>query len=156
MSFVSFLKQFGLDVLKGVQIFEGIAPIASAAVAAVNPTVAGKIDSITQMAAAGLQVEAGFAAAFGPNNPTGPAKLAALVPQVQQIVLSSEAAIGKQVGNNDLFIKAMQEYAQATVDLTNSWKPNVPTSGSGQAPPVPVANLPVPPVAVGPAPVPKA
>jgi hypothetical protein len=146
MSFISFLKQFGLDVLKGVQIFEGIEPIASAAVSAISPTVGAKLDSIDSMAGAALTVESSFAAAFGPNNQTGPAKFAALVPQIQQIVTASQFMIGKQVADPALFTKAMQEYAQATADCLNSLKPSVKTGNNVGTPPVPVAALPMPPV----------
>lgn len=154
MSFVSFLKQFGLDVLKGVQILEGIAPVAvtaAQAAGAISTTTAGKVDTMTQMLAAALDVEQSFASAFGPTNPTGAAKFAALVPKVQQIVLDGETIAGKQVGDPALFTKAMQEYTQASVDLANSLKGNVQTNGSVGAPSVPPANLPVPPIAASPA-----
>lgn len=144
MSFVSFLKQFGLDVLRGVQIFEGITPVAVTAVKALNPTIGGKLDSISQMAAAGLDIESNFAAAFGSDNKTGPAKFAALVPRVQQIVLDSEALVGKQVGDPVLFAKAMQEYSQATADMLNALKPSIKIDGNASAPAIPPANLPVP------------
>lgn len=147
MSFVSFLKQFGLDVLKGIQIFEGIEPVASAALSATSPKAASELDSISQMAGAAMNIESGFAAAFGPTNQTGPAKLAALVPQVQQIVLNSELLVGKKIGNEALFTKAMQEYAQATADMLNSLQPNVATKNPANAPPVPTGTTPVPPVA---------
>ena len=146
MSFVSFLKQFGLDVMKGVQIFMGIEPIAAQTLQAVNPTVAGKLDSFEQFAAQAMTIESGFAAAFGPSNKTGAAKLAALVPQIQQIVLSSQFLTGKKIGDTALFTKAMQEYAQATADLLNSLQANVDVSASHNAPPVPVTPQPVPPV----------
>lgn len=147
--FVSFLKQFGLDILKGIQIFEGIAPVAvtaAQAVGAISATQAGKIDTVVQMASAGLDIESNFTAAFGSANPTGAAKFAALVPRVQQIVLDSQLLTGKQVGNSALFTTAMQEYSQATVDLLNSLKPSISTSNSQNAPAIAPANLAVPPV----------
>jgi hypothetical protein len=146
MSFVSFLKQFGLDVLKGVQIFEGIAPVATTVIGALNPKLGTELDTITQMASEALSIEGDFASAFGPTNPTGAAKLAALIPNIQQIVLASQAMTGKQVAQPALFSKSMQEYAQATVDLLNSLKPSVSSGNPAQAPSVPSANLPLPPL----------
>lgn len=143
MSFISFLKQAGLDILKGAQIFMGIAPIASSLLQPSNPTVSGKIDSLDQMVGQAINIEQSFAAAFG-SAKTGTAKLQALIPQVQQIVLSSEALAGKKVGDDTLFAKAMQEYAQATVDLSNSLHANTNASTSASAPPPAVSPQPVP------------
>jgi len=131
LSFVSFLKQFGLDVLKGIQIFEGIEPAASAALSASGSTaVATKLDSLDAMVGAGLNTEAIFAAAFGPDNNGGVAKLQALIPQIQQVVANSEFMVGKKVADTALFSKAMTEYAQATVDLANSLHANVNTGNA--------------------------
>jgi len=147
MSFISLLKQFGLDVLRGIQIVEGIAPMAVTAaqtMGTINPTQAGKIDSIVQMGAAGLDIEANFAAAFGPDNKGGAAKFAALVPRVQQIILDSQLLDGKQIGDPVLFTKSMQGYSQATADLLNSLKPKIASVDNAGAPSVPSANLPLP------------
>ena len=152
MSFVSFLKTFGLDVLRGVQIFEGIAPLATSALQAVAPKAASEIDKLTQMAATGLSIEANFAAAFGSKQKTGAAKLAALAAAMPQIVASSEVMVGKKVGDPALFTKAMQGYAQATADFLNSLQPNVATTNNQNLPPVAAGTTPVPPAAPPPTP----
>lgn len=156
MSFVSFLKQFGLDVLKGIQIFEGIEPVATQALqaAGVPVTTVEKIDSLDQMVGSALSIEGSFAAAFGPQNKTGVAKLQALIPQIQQIVANAQAASGKKIGDPALFTKSMQEYAQATVDLVNSWQPSIKT-GNSSLPSPSVSPQPMPPVVTSPAPTAK-
>lgn len=151
MSFVSFLKQAGLDILKGAQIFMGIEPIASSILKPSNPTLSGKIDSLDQMVGQAVNIEQSFAAAFG-SATTGPAKLQALIPQIQQIVLGSEALTGKKVADDALFTKAMQEYAQATVDLANSLHSQTTTQNPQGAPPVSTTPQPLP-TPVAPAPV---
>lgn len=142
MSFVSFLKQAGLDILKGVQIFEGIVPLAAPVIAAAGGTaVVAKLDSVDAMVQEAASIEQSFAAAFGPNNPTGVAKLAALIPQIQQIVAQSQTLVGKEVADPALFTKAMQEYAQATVDFANSLKGNAATANPAKLPALPASTL---------------
>lgn len=128
MSFVSFLKTFGLDALKGAQVLAGIAPIAGAVVGATNAYAGTLIDKFDAMLTSGLSIEASFAAAFGPNAKTGPAKLAALIPQIQNIVTQSTVLTGKSVKDPALFTKALQGGAQFVIDLMNS------VEGSAQVP----------------------
>lgn len=146
MSFVSFLKQFGLDVLKGVQIFEGIEPTAASVIAPTSSKAASELDSLSSFAQEAMGIESAFAAAFGTSNKTGAAKLAALIPQIQQIVLASQLLSGKKIADPVLFTKSMQEFAQATADLLNSLQNKVSTANPANAPAAPQASLPVPPI----------
>lgn len=47
-------------------------------------------------------------------------KLQLVLPQVEAIIKDSEVVAGRQIIDEALFAKAVQEYAQATVDLTKS------------------------------------
>src|SRR5215467_1132746 len=144
MGFVSFLKEAGLVILRGVQIFEGIKP----AVEAYLPAGAtAKVDSIDLMIQKAVDVEQTFVSAFGPENKGGLAKLQALVPKVQQVVLDIESISGKQIGDPALFQKAVAGFAQASVDLANSIKNQVKTSDQANAPAPPSTPQPMPPVA---------
>lgn len=115
---MSFLKKFGaiaLNVLQYVILGGG----ASQAVIPSGNKVTQFVDKLTQMASQALIIEQAFANAFA-GQQTGPQKLKALIPAVGQIVASSEVVVGHKVSDPVLFRKALEEYAQATVDLLNS------------------------------------
>lgn len=54
----------------------------------------------------------------------GAEKLAALLPLVKNIIVTSETVLGKKVANEALFEQAVQEIAQGAVDLLNSLHPD--------------------------------
>lgn len=116
---MTFLKKLGQALLKGLQIAMGVGPIitpflGSGKAGQVAQVVNNDLTSIGQVV---LQIETAFAAI--PNS-TGVQKLQAVIPLVKNIVATSELVAGKKIQNEQLFDQAVQEFAQATVDLLNS------------------------------------
>lgn len=54
---------------------------------------------------------------------TGVEKMQALIPLVGNIVKTSELVVGKKISDESTFIKAIQGFAQAAVDLHNALDP---------------------------------
>lgn len=118
---MTFLKKLGQGIVKGLQIagrIEGVlGPELPADVRAKVDAALSRANSelvslgaiITQVEAIGVTLKL-----------EGTQKLTAATPLVAQMLLSSPLLLGKHVANPELFEKAAQEYAQATVDLLNS------------------------------------
>lgn len=132
MSFMSFLKKAGLDILKAAEIAAEIAGVVQPIVDRTGGKAASIVDKavseLQQFESLAITVEAASNAMLGPDAKSGPQKLAVLVPFVSSIVQESEVMVGKHVADPVLFAKAMTEYAQASVDLANSLKPVDSTS----------------------------
>lgn len=122
MGALTFLKKLGGIVLQVGAVVTGLYPLIQPMLGSGKPaTIVGTaVNDLSQISKLVIQIEA-----VGQSlNLTGPQKLQALVPLVQNVVLTSEVVDGKKVANNDLFVKACTEYAQATVDLLNSIHPD--------------------------------
>lgn len=120
---MTFLKKLGqiLASIAGVAI--GVGPIikpflGSGKAAQVVDTGVNDLTAIGQVIA---QIETAFAAV--PNS-TGAQKLQAAIPLVGNILATSQLIAGKKIANADLYQKAIQEFAQATVDLLNAVHPD--------------------------------
>ena len=116
---MTFLKKLGQILINLAGIAAGIGPIitpflGSGKVAA-GATIA--VNDLTAIGSTIVQIETAFAAIPGS---TGAQKLQASIPLVGNIIKTSELVAGKKIANEALFTTAIQEYAQATVDLLNS------------------------------------
>ncbi len=114
--FVSFLKAFGLAVVKIVGVVSGIAPLVETAAPLTRPY----FDKFSEIAKAVLNVEAVFAAISDPGVKTGSQKLKAATPLVAQIIQSSELLAGKKIKDEGLFIEACRNITSNMADLLNS------------------------------------
>ena len=120
MGFVSVLGKIFSDIQKGIQIFEGIEPIAYPFLpAGVQGTVQQVTDDLTMVGNAVTNAQAVVAALNIPGE-TPAQVVQAAQPLVSNIISASELAAGKRIADEALFTKACQEFTQATVDLLNS------------------------------------
>ena len=113
---MTFLKKLGSIILQVGKIAVGYGPLISGLL----PKYAGEVqvveDKLSQMGAAVITVEAvGQALAL-----QGADKLKAVIPLIGQAVSQSALVAGKKIADQVLYDKAVQEFAQATVDLLNS------------------------------------
>ena|SRR5882724_6012846 len=119
---MTFLKKLGTILANVAGIAIGIGPIitpflGSGKAAAITGTV---VNDLTAIGSIIVQVETAGAAIALP----GPQKLQAAIPLIGNIIKTSEMVAGKKIANEALFTQAVQEYAQATVDLLNSIHPD--------------------------------
>src|SRR5882724_1372611 len=115
---MTFLKKLGTILANVAGIAIGVGPIigpflGSGKASQVTGTV---VNDLTSIGALIVQIET-MGAAVGL---TGPQKLQAAIPLIGNIIKTSEMVAGKKIANEALFTQAVQEYAQATVDLLNS------------------------------------
>lgn len=116
---MTFLKKLGQILVNIAGIAVGVGPIiqpflGSGSAAKVVSTATNDLTSIGQVI---VQIETAFAAVPGS---TGAQKLQASIPLIGNIIQTSELVSGHKIANEALFTQAVQEYAQATVDLLNS------------------------------------
>lgn len=113
---MTFLKKLGVFLAKFVAIAAGVGPIITPFLGSgkAGQDVTTAVNDLTAMESAVVMIETALQGA------TGPAKLAALIPLIGNIIKTSEMVVGKKIANEALFTTAIQEYAQATVDLLNS------------------------------------
>lgn len=116
---MTFLKKLGQILLNVAGIAVGIGPIITPFLGSgKSAQVAGTaVNDLTAIGSTIVQIETAFAAVPGS---TGPQKLAASIPLIGNIIKTSELVVGKKIANEALFTTAVQEYAQATVDLLNA------------------------------------
>ena len=142
---ISWLKKYGLTILKDIGIVLGFVPqVVTAANASGNATVTTVSNTLTGIASIIQTVEAAFAAAFGTTAKTGAAKLQAVQPEVSQLIqqwLAADFPGTAHIANQTLFEQAVTEISQGVVDILNSLSSNPPTttpvSASGPAPAAP-------------------
>ena len=140
---VSWLKKYGLTILKDIGIVLGFVP---QIVPQINPnsnqTVTTVSNTLTGIANIIQTVEAAFAAAFGGTAKTGAAKLQAVQPQVSALIqewLAANFPGSAKIGNQTLFAQGVTEVSQGVVDILNSIE-TAPVTSS----PVTAANPPAP------------
>ena len=120
MSFTSVLGKIFGDIQKGIQIFEGIEPLAYPLIPpGAQATVSAITDDLTMVGNAVTNAQAVVAALAQPGA-TPASVVAAALPLVTNVISESELVAGKNIADEALFSKACQEFAQATVDLLNS------------------------------------
>lgn len=112
----TFLKKLGTILANVAGVAIGIGPIiqpflGSGKVSQVVQTGTNDLNAVAQVV---LMIETAM------QGQPGTAKLAAVIPLVGNIIKTSELVSGKKIANEALFTQAIQEYAQATVDLLNS------------------------------------
>lgn|SRR5678815_1839714 len=123
---MTFLKKLGTILLNVAGIAVGIGPIIGPLLGSgkAGQVVGTGINDLTAIGSIIVQIETAFAAVPGS---TGAQKLQASIPLIANIIKTSQMVVGKKIANEALFTKAVQEYAQATVDLLNSLDQNAAT-----------------------------
>lgn len=117
---MTFLKQLGLDIVKGLAIIAGFAPLISAAVPGSSPVVAVATSDINKLLSIITGVEA-VGAAITPNM-TGAQKLVAATPQIAQVFLQLESLAGLKQENPTLFTNGAAQVASGLANILNSYK----------------------------------
>jgi hypothetical protein len=117
---MKWLSKVGSIFLKGLQIYMGVAPIATAAIPGDKDDrfVAKMTDSLTQIASIITTVEAIGAAASVPM--PGPEKLRVASPLVAQIILSSSMLAQHKIQDEVLFRSGCEKVASGMADILNS------------------------------------
>lgn len=128
--FVSFFRAVGKLFTKGVPAalkivqkdapaLEGVA-LTVGTLAGVGPEVAAGEETFNAIFKSVLGVEQ-VAQAVGAGDGTGTQKLAAAVPQIEQIILQNPMFKGLQVADVDKYTKAVAQLTSAVVDIGNSF-----------------------------------
>ena len=123
MSFVSFLKSFGMILAKIALAEAGIVQGVKAADPAVAPTV-DKLDAIFQNI---LATEGMFAAAY-PGQQTGAQKLAAAGTLVTPILNSVQLISGKKIANAAQYAQGANAVINGIVAMLNSVEGSAPVT----------------------------
>lgn len=114
---MGWLKNFGRAVLTGVKIASGYAPLVGGFVPA-GGGVARGVDTFLRISQMIFQTEAMFANMSGTTS--GAEKLRLTAPLISQVILQSDAMIGKKVKDQAKFNAAVLAITSATADLWNS------------------------------------
>ena len=117
---MTFLKKLGQILAKAAAVAAGIYPIVqpllgSGKVAQVATTA---VNDFTLMVNQIVTIETAL------QGVPGIQKLQAAIPLIANVIKTSEVVVGKKIQNEELFTKAVEEYAQATVDLLNAIHPD--------------------------------
>jgi hypothetical protein len=119
---MTFLKKAGTLLVNGVSVLELGYPILGALVPkSAQPVVGTVVNDLEQFAGTVTTVET-MAQAI-PSGLTGEQKFAAAIPGIAKAINQSSVMAGKKIADNALFQKAVNGYAQASVDLLNSLSP---------------------------------
>lgn len=120
---MTFLKKLGSVLMRVLAVSGLVGPIVTPLFGSgkAAQTASTVTNDLTAIGTTIVQIETAFAAIPGS---TGAQKLQAAIPLVANIVRTSEMVVGKKIANEALFTQAVQEYAQATVDLLNSIHPD--------------------------------
>lgn len=113
---MTWLKKIGTILAAGFGVVKIFAPAIAAAVPVAVPVV-GEIAQVGQVI---VDIEAGFAAAFGADAKKGSDKLRAATPLVAQIIHASQLMAHKKVKNEAAFTKACEGITSNFADLLNS------------------------------------
>ena len=117
---MTWLKKFGLAVLKIGQVFLGIEPLAAGIVGAAAPGNTSIVNDLTRIGQAVTTVEAVFAAVSDPAAKTGADKLKAASALTMQILETSQMIAGKKIKNEAAFAAAAQTITGGVADLLNA------------------------------------
>lgn len=121
---MTFLKKLGLFLLNFAKVeVPEIGMVASLVSPLLGTSKVGKLvqTAVSDLTLMGTQVVTIETALSGK---TGTDKLAAVVPLIGNVIRTSELVAGRKIQHEELFTKAVQGYAQATVDLLNSIHPD--------------------------------
>lgn len=113
---MTFLKKLGQILANIAGIAVGIGPLIKPFLGSGEAAeyVGKGINDLTAIGSVVVQIETAL------QGKPGTEKLAASIPLVGNIIKTSEMVVGKKIENEALFTQAVQEFAQATVDLLNS------------------------------------
>jgi hypothetical protein len=113
---MTFLKKLGSVLANIGSIALGIGPIVLPFLGSgkAPQVVASAVNDLTAIGSVVVQIETAL------QGKPGIEKLSAAIPLVGNIIKTSELVVGKKIQNEALFTQAVQEFAQATVDLLNS------------------------------------
>lgn len=115
---VSWLKQIGQDIVKGLKVFatvgKDLLPVAGGVIETLDPALTPVVGFLERATTVVVDAEAIGTA----NALSGPQKLAGATPLVQQLVLDSTAFAGKKIADPEGFAKAI---AQLTSALADAW-----------------------------------
>jgi hypothetical protein len=124
---MTWLKKFGLDVLKVIQVVSGI--LGSGVIQSAYPSSSGVITTVqsdlTTIATIITDVETAFAAAQASGvaplpTTAGPLKLAAATPLVAAAINKSALMQGQKIANPNLYAAAVKGLTSNFADLLNS------------------------------------
>lgn len=113
---MSFLKKLGQVLVKGLQIVTGLGPVVTQYAPNAAGTLTAVEDTLGQIIAAVQSAEAMGAAL----TLTGPQKLTAAAPLVEQAVLALFKARGWNIGDETAFKAAVAKLTGDVADLLNS------------------------------------
>ena len=113
---MTFLKKFGLAILKGIAIVSGVAPTISQQI----PSSAGPIQTISKDLTQIAQIIASIEAVGAALGLPGTQKLTAAAPQVAQIILQSTLLVNHKIANSALFNQGCTKVADGMADILNS------------------------------------
>jgi len=110
------LAKIGTGVVDAAGIAAGVGPIISPFLGSgkAASVVTVGVNDLTAIAQQVVIVETAL------QGKTGADKMAALIPLVGNILATSQIVSGKKIANQELYTKAIQEFAQAAVDLANA------------------------------------
>ena len=118
---LSFLKQLGIDIVKGAAGLAGLLPlfqkVVPAGVAAVVTTASTDLSEI-----AGIIVSIEAAGATLTPNMTGAQKLAAVTPLVLQAIYKSDLLNGKEIADLTVVTAGAEQIASGVVNILNGLK----------------------------------
>ena len=121
--FISFLKKAGTLLVNTVSVIELGYPILGRLLPKnVQGEATTVVNDLELLAGEVTDVEA--VAQAIPSGLTGDQKFAAVLPKVARIIAQSSVMAGKKIADQALFQKAVNEYAQATVDMLNALDPS--------------------------------
>jgi hypothetical protein len=114
---MSFLKKFGVAVLKGLGVVQGISPLLQI-IPGLPPQAQVISKDLAQIADVIQTVE--VIAQKLPTTATGPQKLTMAEPLVAQALLQSSLFVNQKVLNADLFNSGASKIADGMADILNS------------------------------------
>jgi len=119
---MTWLKKYGLAVLKFIGQVVGVLPQYLSSATATGTTLG---DTLAKIGQAVATAEVMIGALSDPNAKTGADKLRAATPIVAQLVQTSELLTGKKIANEALFIQGCTKITDGTADVLNSLKADV-------------------------------
>lgn len=113
---MTFLKKLGTYLAQAVALVTGLYPLVQPFLGSgkASQSIGTAVNDFTLLAQQVITIETAM------QGKSGVDKLTAVIPLINNVIMTSQVVTGKKVANQTLFSTAVQEYAQATVDLLNS------------------------------------
>jgi hypothetical protein len=120
---MTFLKQLGSILAKGLAIAAGVSPLIAPYLGAKGGAVLGTaINDLTSIGSVIVQAEA-----LLQGDARGAEKLAAAAPLIESIVKTSEMVSGRKIADDALFTKGCQDLTSSIAEILNSLDPKIHT-----------------------------